>query len=208
MADIPQSQEPIAVEQALPPAPLPPLPPQAHFAVKLAIVVFIIVYLGFTLWLLLDIWVLGQVNLHRLLGLPLDRTLPSFFLSALHAMLGAMLGAGVMDIVNFHTYASMKGNFQSRHVWGYFVAPLLAAVLGLIVFALLQSGLMVFAGANKGEADDLARLGYLAVGFLAGFGWYEATESIRAIVVRFFSGGRSATAAAQPPAPPPASPTS
>jgi len=148
MADAVTPQEPVAVEVVVPAAPLPPAAPQAHFAVKLAIVAFIVVYLGFTLWLLLDIWVLGQANLHRLLNLPPDKTLPPFFVSALHAMLGAMLGAGVMDIVNFHTYASMKGNFQSRHVWGYFVAPLLAAVLGLIVFSLLQSGLMVFAGAN------------------------------------------------------------
>lgn len=207
MPDAAPPPEP-AIEVAVLAAPLPaapsPPPPQARFAAKFAIVVYIVVYLGFTLWLLLDIWVLEQANLHRLLGLPRDKTLPPFFLSALHAMLGAMLGAGVMDIVNFHTYASVKGDFQARHVWGYFVAPLLAAVLGLIVFALLQSGLMVFAGASKGEPDDLARLGFLAVGFLAGFGWYEATESIRAIVVRFFSGGRAADAAARPPAPPPA----
>lgn len=194
-----------APEIAPAPAPAPvvsPPGPQAHFLAKLAIVAYVAGYLLWALWLLLDIWVLGQSHLHQWLHLPPEAKLSSVFLSALHAMLGALLGAGVMDIVSFHTYASVKGDFQARHVWGYFVAPLLASVLGLVVFALLQSGLLVFAGTAKGEADDLARLGYLAVGFLSGFGWYEATESIRGIVKRFFSG----TATAKAPAPPPPAP--
>lgn len=177
-----------------PAAPVAAPGPQAPFLVKLLLVAWIVVYLLAALALLLDIWVLQRQTLLNLLGLPAGAALSSGFLSALHAMLGAVLGAGVMDIVSFHTYASVKGDFQSRHVWGYLLAPLLAAVLGLIVFALLQSGLLVFAGHGKGEPDELARLGYLAVGFLAGFGWYEATSSIRAIVRRFFSG-----AAGSPP---------
>ena len=186
--------------------------PQAHFIVKLAIIGFVALYIGAAMWLLLDVWVLDAKNLHAVLGLEMSVKLPPVFISALHAMLGAVLGAGVMDIVSFHNYNSVKGDFQSRHVWGYFVAPMLAAVLGLITFALLQSGLLVFAGGPKGNPDDLARLGYLAVGFLAGFGWYEAVESIRGIVKRFF-GAKPATPAPAPPpsaaapAAPPAPPT-
>lgn len=176
----------------------PPVPPQAPFAVKLLIVVFVVGYICVALWLLLDTWVLDQTNLRRLLGVGPATTLPPVFVSAMHAMLGAVLGAGVLDIVSFHLYVSIKGDFRARHVWGYFVAPLLAAVLGLVVFALLQSGLLVFAGGAKDKADEVARLGYLAVGFLAGFGWYEATESIQRIVKRFFSTGER-----KPPAPPP-----
>lgn len=189
--DTPQLPPP-AVEPAVVPVDLTPPPapgPQAPFLVKLLLVAWIVGYLLATLALLLDVWVLQRVTLLGLLGLPPGAVLSSGFLSALHAMLGAVLGAGVMDIVSFHTYASVKGDFQSRHVWGYVLAPLLAAVLGLVVFALLQSGLLVFAGQAKGEPDELARLGYLAVGFLAGFGWYEATDSIRAIVKRFFNSG-------------------
>jgi hypothetical protein len=182
------------------------VPAQAPFIIKLAIVVFTTAYLLAALALLLDFWVLGQTHLKQSLGLAQDRSLPPLFLSALHAMVGAVLGAGVLDIVSFHHYAS-KGDFEARHVWGYFVSPLLAAVLGLVVFALLQSGLLVFAGGAQDKADDVARLGYLALGFLAGFGWYEATQSIRRIVQRFFSGGGAE--AEPPPAPtiPPAPPT-
>lgn len=182
-----------------PPDPAVPPQPQAPFALKLTIVLYSAAYLIGALALLLDFWVLNQVSLRRLVGLNGADPLPPLFLSALHAMLGAVLGAGVLSIVSFHHYTSVRGDFQSRHVWGYFTAPLLAMVLGLIVFALLQSGLLIFAGGAKGEPDDVARLGYLAVGFLAGFGWFEATQSIRRIVRRFFSEATDTP----PPAPAP-----
>lgn len=188
-------REPVTMERVHAPA------AQAPFVAKLAIVIFIVTYICAALWLLLDAWVLGHMNLRHLLGVAVNTKLSPVFLSALHAMIGAVLGAGVLDILSFHKYVSIEGNFQSRHVWGYFVAPLLALVLGLIVFALLQSGLLVFAGGTQDETNELAQLGYLAVGFLAGFGWYEATESIKGIVHRFFSTGKTKEAA--PPEPPP-----
>ena len=163
-----------------------PPSPQAPFVVRVIIVLFVLGYMLATLWLLLDAWVFGSMRLRWLLGMNSDAALPPVFLSAFHAMLGAVLGAGALGIVSFHHYASIKGDFQSRHVWGYFVAPVLASVLGLVVFALLQSGLLA-GGGSADKADDLARLGYLAVGFLAGFGWYEATQAIQRIVKRFFS---------------------
>ena len=164
-----------------------PPPPQAPFAVRLVVALFVIAYMLGALSVLLDVWVFGAANLRSALGVGPDTVLPEVFLSALHAMIGATLGAGSLGIVSFHTYVSLKGDFQARHVWGYFMAPVLASVLGLVVFALLQSGLLVFANRGAGTADDLARLGYLAVGFLAGFGWWEATHSIQRIVKRFFS---------------------
>jgi hypothetical protein len=132
----------------------------------------------------------------RVFGLPATLTLPTIFVSAMYAVLGGILGAGVLDIVSFHKYVAVKRDFQSAHVWGYFVGPWLAAVLGLIVFALLQTGLLVFSG-NKpsGDQSDVSNLGYLAVGFLSGFGWLEATERVREIVSRFFGAGP------QPPGP-------
>lgn len=193
---------PLMSASTTPPAsgagPPAPAPSQAPFVARLLIVLFAASYLCVALWLLLDIWVLEQASLRGLLGLGAGATLTPAFLSALHSMIGAVLGAGVLDIVSFHRYVAVKGDFQSRHVWGYFFAPLLAAVLGLIVFALLQSGLLVFAGGAKDDGGDPARLGYLAVGFLAGFGWHEATENIRSIVKRFFASGSEPVARDRP----------
>jgi hypothetical protein len=97
------------------------------------------------------------------------------------------LGAGALGLVSFHKHVSAQSDFDPDHSWGYFVAPWLAGVLGLIVFALLQTGLLVFSG-SIGPSDDaiLSNLAFLAVGFLSGFGWYDATERIRSVVKQFF----------------------
>ncbi|HEY0725869.1 MAG TPA: hypothetical protein VGD41_18115, partial [Pyrinomonadaceae bacterium] len=85
----------------------------------------------------------------------------------------------------------VKRDFRPDHVWGYFVAPWLAAVLGLIVFALLQTGLLVFSGGGSSAGIEpknpaIANLGFLLTGFLAGFGWYDMVLLIRRMVQRFF----------------------
>ena len=166
----------------------PPDLPQAPLAAKLLIVTFTLGYIAFALYMVVDCWVLEQGTLKQFLGLSNDKTLPPLFISAVHAVLGAVLGAGALDIVSFHRYVSVERNFQSSHVWGYFIGPWLAAVLGLVVFALLQSGLLVFTGGGStGQGSSVSNLGYLAVGFLSGFGWYQATMRIREIVSRFFA---------------------
>jgi hypothetical protein len=177
--------------------------PQAPLVMKLLIILFTLSYMTAAMYLVVDCWVLGQTTLKAALGLPADHLLPEIFVSAVFAVLGAVLGAGALDLVSFHRYVAVKRDFQAPHVWGYFFAPWLAAVLGLIVFALVRSGLLVFGGGPSGESpSDVSNLGYLAVGFLSGFGWFQATERIREIVSGFFrSGQNTAQAARRPPQP-------
>ena len=126
--------------------------------------------------------------LKRLLALGTQDKLTPIFVYAIYAVLGSILGAGALDIVSFHKHVSINQDFQEAHIWGYFLAPWLAAVLGLIVFALLQSGLLVFSGGISSSSNsEIAQLGYLAVGFLSGFGWLQAVEKVREIVQRFFA---------------------
>lgn len=172
---------------------------QVGFAVKLAIIGYALAYIALAMYLVVDAWVLDQAFLKRLLGLSISATLPPLFISAFHAVLGAILGAGALDIVSFHHYVAIKQDFQSPHVWGYFVGPWLAAALGLMVFALMQSGLLVFTGGTAPAADaTVSNLGYLAIGFLSGFGWFQATERIRDIVTRFFAPASKEPASAVP----------
>ncbi len=162
--------------------------PQVPFAVKLLIVAFALSYITVAFYLVVDCWVHEQKTLKHLLGLPAEQILSPIFMFAVYAVLGSILGAGALDIVSFHRYVAVKRDFQQPHVWGYFVAPWLAAVLGLIVFALLQTGLLVFSGgASSSSNSEVSQLGYLTVGFLAGFGWYQAIQKIREVVTRFFA---------------------
>ena len=179
-----------------------PAPP-VSLAVKFIIVAFSLLYISFILYLVVDSWVHEQETLKRFLGVPAETPLPPGFLSAVYAVLGSILGAGVLGIVSFHRHVSIKQDFQTPHVWGYFVAPWLAAVLGLIVFALLQTGLLVFSGGgSSGQNTEISHMGYLAVGFLSGFGWVQAVEKIREVVKRFFAASPGeAKPGKEPPAP-------
>lgn len=65
--------------------------------------------------------------------------------------------------------------FDRDHLWGFFLAPFLALIVGILIFALLQSGLVVLTNqsvtANAESADTTASLGYLAIGGVAGYNW-------------------------------------
>ncbi|WP_156675492.1 MULTISPECIES: hypothetical protein [unclassified Mycobacterium] len=112
---------------------------------------------------------------------------PAGLIGLLHAMLGGILGAGVLGMVKFHRWVSVRNSFDVRHTWGYLFAPVLGGVLGLVVFALLQSGLLIFSGKPSSDTGLVTNLGYLAVGFLSGFGWDSATRRIETIITKFFS---------------------
>jgi hypothetical protein len=99
------------------------------------------------------------------------------------------LGCGALAIVSFHKYVAYEKGFELAHVWGYFCGPWLAATFGIVVFALLQSGLLVFSGKFPENGQfETANLGYLAIGFLAGFGWFRFTKIIEHLITRVFSG--------------------
>ena len=72
-------------------------------------------------------------------------------------------------------------------MWGYFFSPFVAAVLGIIVFALLKSGLLIFAGGiSADKISETSRLGFLAIGFITGFGWYQFTKKLQGLVTKAF----------------------
>ena len=162
---------------------------QASWFLKLLVVLFTLSYTTFALWILVDLWARDQTFVLGALSISREKLDP-VFVHALHTIVGALLGSGVLDLVSFHTYSAVKRDFQKSHVPGYFYGPWLAATVGLIIFCLLQSGLFVFSGGTQGTASaesNSARMGYISVGFLSGFGWMNAVEKIREVVVRFFS---------------------
>jgi hypothetical protein len=174
-------------EKAVPQKPLPAA--QASFPAKLVICVFVSLYLLGSIQLLFNLWLANGTEIAWILGMrgvPLGKDV----IPIVHVVLGAILGAGVLDLVSFHHYASELDDFQTRHIWGYFFGPIMAAALSIVIYALLRSGLLVFAGgAGSGDSSTTSNFGYLAVGFFSGFGWYDAVQSIQAAIKRFFSSG-------------------
>ena len=168
-----------------PPA-LPP-PPQAPFIGKLAVLVFLLSYLTAVFILLIDCWLNNGGRIRSFLLTGEGAEFPPLFNSAIYAVLGSILGCGVLDVVSFHKYVAIKRDFQTPHVWGYFFAPWLAAILGLVVFALLQSGLLILGGGNSTKPSEVTNLGFLAIGFLSGYGWYDVVQRIKRLITRMFT---------------------
>jgi hypothetical protein len=180
-----------------------PPPPQTFLmgACKWAIVLWLISYTSFSLYVVLDLWVRDVHLLCQAFGVADCSKFPGNALSAFHAILGGVIGAGVLGMVSFHKYVSLRMSFNAAHGWGYLFAPLLGAVLGLVVFALIKSGLLVFSGiaAEPQNPSFSANLSYIGVGFLAGFGWYQATQGIERLVKKFFSGDDTVREEEKPP---------
>lgn len=163
-------------------------PPALIFAVKFFLAIWILFYVTLALVILINSWAHNNQWLCSTLAVKNCETLPPIFVSAMHAMLGGVLGAGVLGLTSFHRHVSIEQNFDTAHTWGYIFAPWLSAVLGLTVFVLLQSGLLIFSG-EMGTSNEISiqNLAYLGIGFLSGFGWYDATRRIQKIVRNFFS---------------------
>jgi hypothetical protein len=166
---------------------LPAPPPQTPFIGKLAILLFLLSYLTADFSLLIDCWLNNGGRIRSFLLTGDVHEFPPLFNSAIYAVLGSILGCGVLDVVSFHKYVAIKRDFQTPHVWGYFFAPWLAAILGLVVFALLQSGLLILGGGNSATPSEVTNLGFLAIGFLSGYGWYDVVQRIKRLITRMFT---------------------
>lgn len=151
--------------------------------------VYILSYLVGAIWLFVEGWLNQFSALHTFWNFPQDKEFPVMFQSALFSLTGSIMGSGVLGIASFYRYVSIEEAFKTHHLWGYYFAPVLASVIGLVVFALLQSGLLVFSGSDT-SPSEVSHLGYLSIGFISGYGWYQFTAKIDELVGKLLSARR------------------
>lgn len=155
--------------------------PNFHWAM-LIVFLFTTGYAIFALWLLFDGYINSFLSLNSLWSIDASSEIPKVFQLALFSLVGSILGCATLDIVSFHKYIAIKKVFDLDHIWGFFFSPILAAIIGLIVFALFQSGLLVFSGNFSNEESPVtAELGFTAVGFVAGYSWHDVITRFREI---------------------------
>lgn len=134
---------------------------------------YIFLYTIAAIWLLICGWVDNFSVLSCLWGS--DITFPPHVQSLFFTMIGAVLGCSILGITSFHRYVAIEKDFDCDHIWGFLLAPLLSVVVGLLIFALLQSGLVVLTSQTSPSAfNDLSvtsTFGYLAIGGVAGYNW-------------------------------------
>lgn len=139
---------------------------------RILVPIYITAYTLLGIWLLIDGWLSGFSNICRLWSL--DVAFPMHVQYLFFTMIGSLLGCSLLGITSFHRYVAIEKKFDADHLWGFFLAPLLAVVVGLLIFSLLQSGLVVLTNQtvhSEPIASVTATFGYLAIGAVSGYNW-------------------------------------
>lgn len=173
----------------------PPSPPaavddQASFGMKFAIVIYLLVALIGCSALFLDLWRPSSFVVDWILGTAAGPDVDPtrvMFRSLLFSVVGGAFGGIIFSLLAFNRQVGFRRDFSQRFVWGYFYSPFVASVLGLIAFALVKGGILILSGgADSVEDQNIANLGHLSLGFLAGFGWSTFTEKLGRIITEVF----------------------
>ncbi|MGR5478370.1 hypothetical protein ACPV5A_14355 [Vibrio chagasii] len=155
--------------------------------------IYIFIYTIAAIWLLIGGWVNNFSVISGLWGTNI--TLPPHVQSLFFTMIGALLGCSILGITSFHRYVAIEKSFDRDHLWGFLLAPLLAVVVGLLIFALLQSGLVVLT--NQATSSTLntpsvtATFGYLAIGGVAGYNWDVFVKKLQELSANVMNTGKN-----------------
>ncbi len=134
-------------------------------------------------WLLFDTWV-GQHSLARGLGYNLARLDTPNFRLMIYCVLGGAIGAIVNGLRSGLQHYS---GFDQRYIWKYITAPWMGATLGLVVYALLHSSIVLFGGsAALGDIGTAQALANFSAGALAGYGSKDVYIWLDAQVQKLF----------------------
>ncbi|MGI2141488.1 hypothetical protein [Shewanella baltica] len=144
----------------------------AYSKIVVIVPLYIFAYTLGAVWLLFDGWLNQFSSITWLWGGDERTQFPELIYFLNFAIIGSLLGSALLGITSFHRYKAIEKSFEVDHIWGYFFLPVLALVVGILVFALIQAGLFVLAGNVSSEkSPESATLGYLAIGGVAGYNW-------------------------------------
>lgn len=134
--------------------------------------VYIFMYAIAAIWTMVDGWLSNFSGILTLWSVTDAQTVPSVVTFLMFTMVGAVLGCAVLGIISFHRYYATEKTFDNDHIWGFLFAPLLALIVGILIYAIIQSGLVVLSGDIARASDpNNASLGYLAIGGVTGYNW-------------------------------------
>ena len=133
---------------------------------------YLTVYPIFTIWLFFDGLVNKFSSLYFLWEIDTSTGFSTPISLLLFTTVGAVLGGAILNIISFHKYFSVEKSFDIEYFWGFFFTPILSAVVGIIVFALIQGGLLVLNGSLAESTESInSSLGFTAIGCIAGYNW-------------------------------------
>lgn len=91
---------------------------------------------------------------------------------AVFTIIGALFGGATLGITSLHRYSAVTKTLDIDHLWGYLMAPVLSIVIGVLIFCLLYSGLMVLNGGASINSEQVSvKIGYLSLGGICSYNW-------------------------------------
>ncbi|WP_016955938.1 hypothetical protein [Catenovulum agarivorans] len=136
------------------------------------ILIYILSYSVLSIWLLFDGWINKFSSIHWLWGIESSDGFSNGVLLTIFSLLGAILGGAILSITSFHKYIAIEKKFDRDHLWGFIFIPILSVIVGIIVFTLVQSGLLVLSGSfADGEQSITTTMGFTAIGCISGYNW-------------------------------------
>jgi hypothetical protein len=100
---------------------------------------------------------------------------------------GAVIGATIHCLFGLHMHVAVLADFNPRFSASYVLGPLVAAMLGMVMFLLLHTGLFAL-GTDPISASNVLRasLFYSAVGALTGLAWDSVILRLDAVAGQIF----------------------
>ncbi|EPV0763382.1 hypothetical protein KAG03_13265 [Klebsiella variicola] len=91
---------------------------------------------------------------------------------AIFTTFGAILGGATLGITSLHKYAAVNKKLDIDHLWGYLMAPILSVIIGILIFCLLYSGLIILTGGSNPDTEkNSVKIGYLCMGAICSYNW-------------------------------------
>lgn len=143
-----------------------------RFILSLVIFSYLMIYTFLTIKYLFLSWSNDYSFFDALLHFKNEINVSEEIKLAIYTVFGAVLGGATLGITSLHKYAAVTKKLDIDHVWGYFMAPMLSIIIGILIFCFLYSGLIVLTGGTDLDAGkNSVKIGYLSMGAISSYNW-------------------------------------
>lgn len=144
------------------------------------IIIYITTYTSLSIWLLFDGWINNFSALYPIWNIEESKSFPEYIQLAFTTSLGSVLGGAILSFVSFHRYVAVEKCFDIDHCWGFFVLPLLSIITGLVIYSLIQGGLLMLSGSiTSDKTPQSAQIGFTAIGCIVGYNWDRVATQLQ-----------------------------
>ncbi|MEW5118747.1 hypothetical protein QWY69_021325 [Klebsiella aerogenes] len=143
-----------------------------RFLLSFVIFVYIMTYTLFSIKYLFLSWAGDYAFLNDLIHASDSFVANEEMKLAIFTIIGALFGGATLGITSLHKYSAVTKKLDIDHLWGYLMAPILSIVIGILIFCLLYSGIIVLnGGASINTAQTSVKIGYLSLGAICSYNW-------------------------------------